>query len=263
MSQKVNVGGSWKDVTTTHVNVGGKWKEATEGYVKVAGDWKKVWPDTDPIGHIIILNVDPATISSLPAGWKLLKKQDLGGGEWKVIADFVWNNHVKIPGMMTSALSGILGQLLRVEKIKDNQIADAYQAFGVYGSKLTSIPSDLDISNLTSLEMMFWNCFSFNQDISGWDTSKITNMDNMFLSARAFNQDLTSWDVSKVTDEDAASRKRVPATKKPYGFDIDAGAWTGAGKGPDRSGRPEGDRNWGRPLWGTKGIDPATGKRRP
>ena len=55
----------------------------------------------------------------------------------------------------------------------------------------------LDISNLTTLRIMFAKASQFNEDISHWDTSAITTMEYMFQYAKAFNQDLP-WDTSAV-----------------------------------------------------------------
>lgn len=55
-------------------------------------------------------------------------------------------------------------------------------------------------SNLTDMSNMFYQEFSFNQDISSWDVSNVTSMSYMFYEATGFNQDLSSWDVSSVTN---------------------------------------------------------------
>jgi surface protein len=60
--------------------------------------------------------------------------------------------------------------------------------------------SDIDISHVTNMSLMFYNASNFNQNLSGWDTSKVTGMSNMFNGATSFNQDLSAWDVSNVTD---------------------------------------------------------------
>ncbi len=57
-----------------------------------------------------------------------------------------------------------------------------------------------DVSSVTNMREMFGNAKAFNQDLSSWDVSNVTNMSGMFLSADVFNQDLGSWDVSSVTD---------------------------------------------------------------
>jgi len=55
-------------------------------------------------------------------------------------------------------------------------------------------------TKITSMEELFKNNESFNQDISSWDTSNVTSFRYIFSSAKAFNQDISNWDVSNVTD---------------------------------------------------------------
>ena len=57
-----------------------------------------------------------------------------------------------------------------------------------------------DLSNVTNMEYMFYNCSAFNQALSSWDVSNVTDMSYMFCDCSAFNQDLSSWNVSNVTD---------------------------------------------------------------
>ena len=57
-----------------------------------------------------------------------------------------------------------------------------------------------NLGSVTSMKFMFYECYAFNQDISGWDVSKVTNMGSIFCGCTAFNQDISGWDVSKVTN---------------------------------------------------------------
>ncbi|MCJ8312602.1 MAG: BspA family leucine-rich repeat surface protein, partial [Pseudomonadales bacterium] len=57
-----------------------------------------------------------------------------------------------------------------------------------------------DLSDVISLNQMFYNADSFNADLSHWDVSTILFMQNMFEETELFNQDLSSWNVSKVRD---------------------------------------------------------------
>ena len=57
-----------------------------------------------------------------------------------------------------------------------------------------------DLSRVTSMEAMFYKCYSFNQPLEKWDMRNVTNMSQMFQSCTSFNQPLEKWDVSNVTN---------------------------------------------------------------
>ena len=48
------------------------------------------------------------------------------------------------------------------------------------------------------MSFMFYECNSFNQDISAWDVSNVIHMGGMFWGCSKFNQDISNWNVSKV-----------------------------------------------------------------
>ena len=54
------------------------------------------------------------------------------------------------------------------------------------------------ITLVTSLDSLFQDDSSFNQDISSWDTSNVTTMNNVFKNTSSFDQDISNWDVSNV-----------------------------------------------------------------
>ena len=56
-----------------------------------------------------------------------------------------------------------------------------------------------DTSEVTNMEKLFYDCKTFNEDISAWNTGKVTSMHGLFWRT-AFNQPLESWDVSSVKD---------------------------------------------------------------
>jgi surface protein len=58
--------------------------------------------------------------------------------------------------------------------------------------------NDIDTSDITSMESLFYSNRKFNGDITGWDVSKVTNMNSMFEGAKSFNQPIGNWDVSSV-----------------------------------------------------------------
>ena len=60
--------------------------------------------------------------------------------------------------------------------------------------------SKWNVSNVTDMNYMFYNCKNFNCDLSEWDVSKVNDMLYMFCNCKNFNCDLSKWDVSKVND---------------------------------------------------------------
>ncbi|MEH6764690.1 MAG: BspA family leucine-rich repeat surface protein [Aequorivita antarctica] len=55
-----------------------------------------------------------------------------------------------------------------------------------------------DLSNVTSLNEMFRNATSMNDNLNNWDVSTITSMIGTFEGATAFNTNLSNWDVNNV-----------------------------------------------------------------
>jgi len=60
--------------------------------------------------------------------------------------------------------------------------------------------SGWNVSNVTNMSAMFYLATSFNQDISNWSVSNVTTMASMFRQASSFNGDISTWNVSSVTD---------------------------------------------------------------
>ena len=58
--------------------------------------------------------------------------------------------------------------------------------------------SGWDVSNMTTMQEIFYGAFAFNQDISSWDVSNVINMASMFYGATTFNQPLNTWNTSSV-----------------------------------------------------------------
>jgi len=55
-----------------------------------------------------------------------------------------------------------------------------------------------DVSNVTDMKWMFYDCVDFNSDLSNWNVSNVTDMCFMFYDCENFNTDLSNWDVSNV-----------------------------------------------------------------
>ena len=124
----------------------------------------------------------------------------------------------KIARLVTSNLDDMRGMFYNAEKFNDSQV--------VYW----------DISNSISIEDMFRNAVSFNQDLSRWDTRNVVDAEYAFGNATAFNQDLSGWDVRNLIANKAQS----------------FGSFAGTG-GQDGCCRPAGMADWGHPKWGTAG----------
>ncbi|BEG57293.1 hypothetical protein NHP21005_09810 [Helicobacter sp. NHP21005] len=56
-----------------------------------------------------------------------------------------------------------------------------------------------DVSKVTNMESMFYECENFNQSLNDWDVSSAVNMKEMFSRYKKFNKPLDKWDVSNVT----------------------------------------------------------------
>ena len=56
-----------------------------------------------------------------------------------------------------------------------------------------------NVSNVTNMRFLFGGTQFFNQDLSAWDVSNVTDMEGMFYYATAFNGNISNWNVSKVT----------------------------------------------------------------
>ncbi|MFN3138252.1 MAG: BspA family leucine-rich repeat surface protein [Allomuricauda sp.] len=64
------------------------------------------------------------------------------------------------------------------------------------GFSATDMPN---LSEVTSMQGMFFDSPNFNGAVGDWDTSNVTNMSEVFGVATSFNQ-LLSWDTGNVTD---------------------------------------------------------------
>ena len=59
--------------------------------------------------------------------------------------------------------------------------------------------SKWDVSNVVSMNRMFFWCVPLSSDISKWDVSNVKAMKEMFTRSN-FTSDISKWDVSNVTD---------------------------------------------------------------
>ena len=58
-----------------------------------------------------------------------------------------------------------------------------------------------DVSNVTNMKYMFYNCVNFNCDLSNWNVSNVKNMERIFFGCTRFiDKGLENWDVHNVTN---------------------------------------------------------------
>ena len=56
-----------------------------------------------------------------------------------------------------------------------------------------------DVSNVKSMEKMFFKATSFNQPIGNWNVQNVSTMEWMFYEATSFNQPIGNWNVQNVS----------------------------------------------------------------
>ena len=90
--------------------------------------------------------------------------------------------------------------------IDTSKITDMSNLFDSYVNKTLDIKfnfdvSKWDVSNVTNMESMFFNCKKFDCDLSNWDVSKVENMHSMFINCISFEgKGLDKWNVGNVVD---------------------------------------------------------------
>ena len=57
-----------------------------------------------------------------------------------------------------------------------------------------------NVSNVTDISMMAWNCKWFNADLSKWNVRNVEFAIATFLGCKDFNSDLSNWDVRNLKD---------------------------------------------------------------
>jgi surface protein len=90
-------------------------------------------------------------------------------------------------------------QFISIDQWGDNQWTSMENAFFNCDNLQVNATDAPNLSQVTSLEKMFYGINSLNESINNWDVSTITNMSEMFHFA-TYSQSLGDWDVSNVTN---------------------------------------------------------------
>ena len=73
-----------------------------------------------------------------------------------------------------------------------------YRAFAACTNFNSSFDSWLQMSNVTNMDLMFYNATTFNRDIGFWDVTNVGTMQYAFYQASAFNKVLTAWNLESI-----------------------------------------------------------------
>jgi surface protein len=138
------------------------------------------------------------------------------------------NRTVRIFGNVTKVnlgnTTGVNHQVNGVYRFNNNLQSFSMQhsfTFGSWQESAFTFAPTIIPNTLTDLSYAFYDCPSFNQDISGWNTENITNMSNMFalgFGTSSFNQNIGSWNTGNVTNMTAMFRGATS-------FDQDLSGW--------------------------------------
>lgn len=126
-------------------------------------------------------------------------------------------------GLTTEVIVAVQGAVKRI-KVSGSGITeiiefDAFEHYMFNLSTLTSVPTDLPISVITT-DYMFKDAIVFNQSIDSWDVSLIQTMVYMFYNAKVFNQTLASWVTSSVVSMHGMFRGAKAFNQNIDGWDL-------------------------------------------
>jgi surface protein len=110
-----------------------------------------------------------------------------------------------LPGFITNCSYMFFNATLYNQNISDWDVSNVtdmnsmfYEAFTFNNGGSSSM--DWDVSNVTNMDHMFTLAPFFNVNIGTWNVSNVNNMAYMFADARIFNKNLELWNIENVTD---------------------------------------------------------------
>ncbi len=121
-----------------------------------------------------------------------------GGDKDKILAVEQWGNMVW--KSMRGAFAGCSNLDINATDTPNLSNVTTMQSMFYQATSFNSNINSWDVSGITNMGYMFYGASNFNQSLNNWNVSSVTNMNSMFSGATSFNQDIGSWDVSSVTD---------------------------------------------------------------
>ena len=123
----------------------------------------------------------------------------------KTIRKYVPESHVELSETISNEITrqGLDADLnvIDVSKIENMKYLFAFVESSIKPKSIHNIDiSEWDVSNVKTMNGMFYGCMKFNADLYDWDVSNVTDMPLMFYRCRSFDSDLSEWDVSKATN---------------------------------------------------------------
>jgi surface protein len=138
-------------------------------------------PNEEPIAFMKSMFQDATSFDQDLSGWIVTTVTDM---------DSMFSGASLFNGNLTSWNVSIVENM--------NNMFDGASMFEGTGLD-TWIWSNYTVGHENTMDSMFQDASSFNQNISGWSVDKVTSMDNMFHNATSFDCDLSGWVVTNVT----------------------------------------------------------------
>ena len=112
---------------------------------------------------------------------------------------------VKVTGFGKLGLDNLFGAFSRASNLVEvpAQLPETVRSLNFMFSNASSFNQDIggwDVGRVRDMQGMFSGASSFDQDIGGWNVGHVREMQRMFSGASSFNQDIGCWDVGQVTD---------------------------------------------------------------
>ncbi len=136
--------------------------------------------------HVVAIqgNFPGIEMIALSSAPKLMSLDQWGNNKWEY---------------MLTAFAGCENMVYKATDVPDlSQVSSLNSMF--YGAKqFNGDIGDWDVSTIGDMSGMFQNASSFNGDIGGWNTENVTDMFSMFYGASSFNSDIGGWNTENVT----------------------------------------------------------------